>query len=45
MNTNHSISTRGRRKIVVLGIALTIGVFLAVFFKENRPDENPKAKA
>ncbi len=45
MNTNYSISTRGKRKIVALGIALTIGVFLVAFFKGNRPKETPTAKA
>ena len=38
MNTNYSISISSKRKIVALGIILTIGVFL----NKKRPDESPK---
>ena len=46
MITNHSISTSGKRKMIALGVVLTIGVFLVVFLKGKRPEEKtPTAKA
>lgn len=45
MNTNHSISTSGKRKMIALGVVLIIGVFLVVFLKGKRPEETPTAKA
>lgn len=45
MITNHSISASGKRKMIALGVVLTIGVFLVVFIKGKRPEEEtPKAK-
>lgn len=45
MNTNHSISTSGVRRILALGVAITIGVFLAIFISGNRQNkETPLAK-
>ena len=38
MNTNYSISISSKRRIVAMGIIITIGVFL----NKKRPDESPK---
>ena len=45
MNTNHSISTNDKRKMIALGVVLIIGGFLVVFLKGKRPEETPTAKA